>query len=525
MEASEAKPNVARAGWIMMASLVGSRVLGLVRDAVIAGLFGQSAERSAYVLAFGIPDLIFFLVAGGALSSAFIPVFSEYLHTGREEEAWKLFSVVVSVMSVLLIVVIAAAWVFAPQLAYLVAPGKPELHHLIVPISRVLLPAQFAFFIGGIMFGTLYARQVFTVPGLGPNVYNLGIITGGLVLSHFFTPGVLGLGWGALAGAFIGNIVIPLFVMRHLGAKFELTFDLKNEGARKVFRLMLPVVLGLSLPSVFALILNVFATFYKDESLVSALDNANRLVQAPLAIFGQSLAIAAFPALAQFFAQGRMDAFRDQVSSTLRTVVFLAVPATVLLITMPTAIIRLLLEHGAFGPEETARTIMVLRPFAIGIVAWCAQPVLMRAFFAVQQTLTPVVLGTIATAVFLGLCGLSYLLAWPPALLTLSGSIAAVVMAALLLVAIKRQVDGLDIRGILRTLGLALASTAPIAGLWFALDALVVQPHPGKLVAGSVLLLGGLTGAWAYYFAAKRLGMPETAYLDRALKRVGPKSS
>jgi putative peptidoglycan lipid II flippase len=503
----------------MMASLLASRLLGLVRDAVIAGMFGQSAERDAYVLSFQIPDLIFFLVAGGALSSAFIPVFSEYLHTDREEDAWKVFSVVVSVMSVILVAVIAAAWIAAPWLAGIVAPGRPELHPMIAQLSRVVLPAQFAFFIGGILFGTLYARQVFAVPGLGPNVYNLGIITGGLVLSHFLSPGVLGLSWGALAGAVVGNLVIPLLVMRKLGMAFSFSLDLKHPGVRKVFRLMAPVVLGLSLPGVFGLILNFFGSFY-GTGVVSALDNSNRIVQAPLAIFGQSLAIAAFPALSQFFAQGRMDAYRDQVASTLRTVLFLAVPASALLIAMPTSVVRLLLEHGAFGPVETARTIETLRPFAFGVAAWCAQPLLMRAFFSIQKTVTPIVLGSVATLVFVGLASLATASKWPPAALTAAGTAAATVLVVMMLVAINRTVDQIDFSGILRTFALAGLCVVPSGGLWWALDRFVVQPNPGKAPAALALIVGGLAGVWLYYWLAKRAGMREASYLERATARL-----
>src|SRR5690606_36967450 len=162
----------------------------------------------------------------------------------------------------------------------------------------------------GIMFGTLYARQVFAVPGLGPNIYNIGIIFGGLFLAGFFLEGVQGLSWGALIGAFIGNLLIPLLVMRRMQSEYRLVFDLQHPGVRKVFKLMAPVVLALSLPGVFALILQAFSTYYAD-GVNTAMNVANRLMQAPLGVFGQALALAAFPALAQFFAQGKMEMFRD----------------------------------------------------------------------------------------------------------------------------------------------------------------------------------------------------------------------
>lgn len=214
----------------MVASQLLSRVLGIVREMIISGKFGQSVYTDAYTYSFQIPDILFFLVAGGALSSAFIPVFSEYLHTDREDEAWHIFSSVATIMALAVTAFIALAWVFAPALATFAAPGlspadKAEAYPMIVAMSRIVLPAQFAFFIGGLLFGTLYSRQVFAVPGLGPNIYNLGIIFGAVVLSAFFTPGVMGMSWGALGGAFIGNILVPMWAMTKINAKFKPSLD------------------------------------------------------------------------------------------------------------------------------------------------------------------------------------------------------------------------------------------------------------------------------------------------------------
>ncbi|MBS1704898.1 MAG: murein biosynthesis integral membrane protein MurJ [Armatimonadetes bacterium] len=521
LQAVASRPNVQRASMIVMLSLLLSRVLGIAREMIINWKFGQSMHTDAYRLAFQIPDLIFFLVAGGALSSAFIPVFSEYLHTGREEDAWKVFSSVTTIMSLALLVVIGGAWLFAMPLAHIVAPGKAqEIYPLIAHMSRILLPAQFAFFIGGLMMGTLYSRQVFSIPSLGPNIYNLGIIFGALVFSSLVALPVSGMTWGALFGAFVGSMALPAWMMWKLGSKFRPTLDTKHPGVRKVFRLMAPVVLGLSLPSVFPMIMQYFGSPY-GNLVNSAIANANQMMQAPQGIFGQSLALAAFPALSQYFAQDRMDLFRGQVNNSLRQVIYLSVPVSILLAVMPTPIIRALFQHGRFTAEDTERTSFLLSMFAIGIAGWCIQPMLMRSYFALQKTITPVVYGTITTALFVVAClgirsaGLDY------SYLPLAGSICAYVMVLLLLFGLNKTLGDIDFRA----LGITFAKSVLAGGvamvfLWGAMHFAPQSGGTGARLLGIALLGVFLTGfGWIYYFVTKQMGMDESKIVARALNR------
>ncbi|MBI1756902.1 MAG: murein biosynthesis integral membrane protein MurJ [Fimbriimonas ginsengisoli] len=519
---ADARPNVARAGGIMMLSLLLSRILGTVRDMVMAGLFGSTRYTDAYGLAFAIPDLLFFLIAGGALSSAFIPVFSEYLHTDREDEAWHVFSVVTTVMSIAVAVLIVAAWVFAEPLAHLVAPGKsPELVPLIALMSRIVLPAQFAFFIGGLMFGTLYARQVFAAPGLGPNVYNVCIIGGAIFLSGFFSPGIIGMSWGALIGAFVGNIAIPYLAMRRLGSHFSFSLDLKHPGVRKVFVLMLPVVLGLSLPGVYALIMRGFASFYRD-GVNTYIDLSNRLMQAPLGILGQSLAIAVFPALSQYFAQKRMDLYRGQLAASMRTVVYLSVPVSVLMAALAPQIVGVLYHHGHFTAEDTAAVAALLRAFCIGIFAWCLHPVLMRGFFAIQHTRTPIVIGTLTTVLFVGLVLVLRTTSLGVLSLPLASSVSAILLAIGMTIAAQRKLEGLDWPSVVRTLALSALASVPVWGLGaFALASpfgSYAASGKGPMVA-FVLVVGGVCAA-LYLGLTVMLKMPESDYVRRTLRRA-----
>jgi putative peptidoglycan lipid II flippase len=520
-------PNVAAAGAIMMAGLFLSRILGQVRDTIMAAKFGLGPATDAYVLAFQIPDLLFFLIAGGALSSAFIPVFSEYLHTGREDEAWHVFSVVTTVMTLAIGLFVVLATIFAVPLTEAVAGGKsPELIPLIAHMSRILLPAQLAFFLGGLMFGTLYARQRFVAPGLGPNVYNLGIIFGALVLSSFVQPPIVGMAWGAVVGAFIGNFLIPLYVMRRLGSRFSPSLDLRHPGVAKVFRLMLPVVLGLSLPGVYGIIMRAFGSYFTD-GINTALDYSNKLMQAPLGVFGQSFAIAVFPALAQFFAQGRMDLYRDQLVRTMRTVVYITLPISAVMFVLAPDVVTLLFQYGKFSATDTGAVAPSLRMFALGIAAWCLQPVLMRAFFAVQTTLKPILLGSLVTALFFGLAWVLKSTPLGYLGLPLASSIAALVLAMLLLVAIHRHIGDLDLRGFGVTVLKALLATAVMAGLMWAGDQVLPQGEGLRrnLWALGRLALLGLGSAWVYYGLTRAMKMPETDTVARALARLDRRKS
>lgn len=506
----------------MMLALTFSRVLGLLRDSVMSYMFGRGLLTDAYYCAFSVPDLLFFLISGGALSSAFIPVFTEYLHTDRERDAWKVFSVVTTVMTLIVAGFIVAAWILALPLVHLTSDKlAPEAVPLAVRMSRILLPAQIAFFIGGLMCGTLYARKVFGVPAMAPNVYNIGIILGAVFISRFVDPGIVGMAWGAMIGAFIGQILIPIIAMRKMGSHYAIDFDVSHAGVKKVFRLMLPVILGLSLPAVYSIIMRRFATGYP-EGIVSSIDYANRLMQAPLGVFGQSLAIAIFPALSQHFAQKRMDLYRDQVSVSLRQVIYMTLPISVFMGFAAPVIVAALFQQGKFHSSDTAITADCLRIFSIGIGAWCLHPILMRSFFAMQSSVVPIVIGTITTFIFVGLIvafqqtTLGYLG------LPLAGSLSAIILVLMMGVTAARKMGGIDRPRIQATLICSAIGCLPVAGLGYLLSKYDFAGH-GKLFTVSVMLGGFLLCAWVYYFATALMKMPETERVARSMDKFRAK--
>lgn len=511
-----------RAGGIMAASILLSRLLGLVRDAVIGGKFGLLSATDSYQIAIQIPDLIFMLIAGGGLSSAFIPVFAEFWYTDRKKEAWKVFSVVVTLCSILAVLLIAIAWIYAPNIAASFAHTRKDLIADATLMSRIMLPAQFAFLVGSILLGTLYARKHFLGPGLAPNVYNLGIILGAAILPTFFGFGIVGAAWGALVGAFIGNIVLPSFMMIPLGGRFIPSLDYRAPGVGKFFKLLIPVVLGFSLPSMVNLVTQYFAAPYGEGSN-TILRYSNNLMQAPLGVFGQSLALGAFPALSQFFAQKRMDLYRELISKTMRTVVYLCVPAAAIMFALAPMIVKLIYGYGQASHDQRQLDLIALclRIYCVAIPAWCVQPVLMRGFFSMHNTLKPVVLGTAMTLVFIGLCVVVRTNPIGVMALPWASNASAIVLIVVLLFALERDTGRLDRAGVAATLGKSLVA-AGLAGVIAFGGMLLWMPGRKALVLAWFLILG-CTAGFAFYYFGRLLKMPEGAYIDRALARLGGK--
>lgn len=520
----------------MASSLLLSRVLGLLRDVVVATLFGISLETDCLNIALVIPDTLFMLIAGGGLSSAFIPVFSEFIHTDREKEAWDLFSVVVTVCSIIVLGLISLAWIFASPIASFFAEDKKAMIHgqnvdfsalapRVTEIARILVPAQYAFLIGSILIATLYARNRFVVPGLAPNVYNVGLIAGA-IFGYFTHIGVAGVAWGALIGAMIGNLLMPTVAMMRLGGHFKPSLALKTPGVDKFFRLLGPVIFGFSLPSMAQLISQKFASPYF-EGANTVVKYSNNLMQAPAGIFGQSLALAIFPVLSQFYAQNRMDLYCKQIDKTLRTVIFLSVPAAIFMGALAPEIVSVIYGYGkGNSPEQLANFALFLRIYSLGIVAWCLQPVLMRGFFSIHRTLEPIVWSTGVTLLFIAMLwstspkgpfpGGFYAIPWIT-------DLAFVILVFILFPKLQRQVGKLDVSGILMTFGKSLLAGLPMGLAGYGL-ARLLPPHLPKalFVLAFVFLLFPIS-CGIYVWVTGKLGMPESEYFERGMAKFRKK--
>ncbi|MGD9139052.1 MAG: lipid II flippase MurJ, partial [Desulfobacterales bacterium] len=238
--------KVGIAAVIMMASVFLSRLSGFFRLMVIAYIGGRSGDVDAYQMAFFIPEILNHMVASGFLSITFIPIFSRYLAENRETQGWRVFSIVLTGFGSLLLLFIGIAYLFTPQLVGLVAQGRtdPVFRDNVIRMTRIIIPAQFFFFTGGLFMAVQFAKEKFLIPALAPILYNLGIISGGIFLSSRF--GMEGFSWGVLAGALIGNFAVQYWGARRVGMKFTPVFDFKHPDLKKYIKLTLPLMFGLT---------------------------------------------------------------------------------------------------------------------------------------------------------------------------------------------------------------------------------------------------------------------------------------
>jgi putative peptidoglycan lipid II flippase len=432
--------HIVRAAGVVMAAFVASRALGLVRDMIIARQFGTSQELGAYLAAFRVPDLIFYLIAGGALGSAFIPMFTSYLAEGREESAWRLANAIYTWVLLLLTGAAAIAACLAPQLARIIVPGfGPQAQALTAFLMRGMLVAPIIFGLSGVSMGVLNAYQHFLWPALAPAVYNLAIIAG----AWWGAPrwGVRGLAMGVVVGA-AAHWAVQLPALRQRGWHYEPRLDRADPGVQEVGRLMLPRTAGLAAVQFNFLINTVLASVLGGEA-IAALDFAWKLMLLPQGVLALAVATAAFPTFSMLAAQDRLEEMRSTLVNTLQIVLYLTIPAAVGLLVLRGPLIRLLLERGLFDQNSTRAVAWALQFYAPGLVAHAGVEILARAFYALHDTRTPVGISLAAVG---GNVALSLMLRGPLGHggLALANTLVTYWELAALLWAIRPRLQGLE---------------------------------------------------------------------------------
>lgn len=386
--------KVGIASAIMMSSVLLSRVIGLLREVFIAYAGGTRGEVDAYQMAFVLPEILNHVAATGFLSITFIPMFTQYLTRNRETEGWKVFSLILTAFGTLLSALILMACLWAEGLVGLVAPGlsDPAVKASAVRMTRIVLPAQFFFFTGGLFMAVQFAKERFLLPALAPLVYNLGIILGGLALGPWL--GMEGFAWGVLAGAFVGNFAIQWIGAGRAGMRFTWSIHLAHPDLRRYLLLTLPLILGLTMTFSTEFLFRFFGS-YMPEGSIAALNYGLRLMFILVGLFGQAVGTASYPFMSRLAAEGRLREMNALLSRTLRYLC-IVMPCSALLMVLRHEVVLLLFQRGRFDAAATALTSHLLPFLLFGTFAFSAQTIVVRAYYAVQNTWLPAVFGTAA---------------------------------------------------------------------------------------------------------------------------------
>src|SRR5579864_7437373 len=394
--------NTKAAGVVGLAVLC-SRVLGLAREQIFAALFGGGRVMDAFTIAFRIPNLLRDLFAEGALSTAFVTVFTRTATLQDDAAGWRLANKVATLTVISLSAITLFGILVAPWLVALLAPGfDPAKAAITVTLTRVMWPFILMVSLAALVMGMLNARNVFGMPAMASSFFNLGSIVAGVVLGYWLDPhfgprAILGLAIGTLIGGGL-QLTVQLPTLARQGYRFHPDLHWRDPGVRAILRLMGPSVIAASTTQVNVLVNSVFASQLGDGPTFW-LTVAFRLMQLPLGIFGVALGTVALPLLARMAATGNTGAFRSELARGMRLAFLMTIPASLGLMMLAEPIISVLYQHGRFGPHETAESAADLRFYAIGLCGYAALKVLVNAFYAIDRRKTPMVVSCLAVGV------------------------------------------------------------------------------------------------------------------------------
>lgn len=504
------------AAFIVGFSFILSGLLGVIRYSIIGSTFSVGLELDAFYTAFRLPELLFTLVAGGALGSAFIPIYSALIGGQESMRASALANAVLSGVGLAGSILALIAVVFAPVIVgSILSPGAEEAkQRLTVDLMRIMLLTVPIFGVSGVMMGLLNANGRFLAPALAPSLNNLGMIGAALFLTPSF--GIYGLAYGAVIGALL-HLVIQLPTALRLSPRPRPTLQLNAEGASRVLRLMIPRIIGGGVVQLNFVVNAALASSMVSGSL-SALTIAFSLMYTILGTLGQSVGTAVFPTLAILGSKEDKTGFRNMLGQAMRTVLLTTIPAGVGMMLLAAPLIETIFERGEWTPTATAFTAYALGFFAIGLPAFAVQEILTRAFFALKDTLTPVfvAVGGVILNVGLSLILINVISPndKPFAGLALANVLATAIENVALWLLLRRRAQHMNDAGVFGMAGRTLIA----AGVMGAVVYGVVQVGRGYGLPGYILLIGGaVIGVVVFEAAALALRIPEARTVPGAL--------
>lgn len=513
---------IAKAAVLLLFISILARLLGFVREQVIAAYFGTSMLTDVYVMGLTLPNLVYVII-GGALATAFVPVITEQLSAGRQAEAERTASSVMNITVLALLVITAAGIVLSPVLTRLIAVGfKGEVLSLTILMTQILFPTTIFLAVAGLAGGLLNSMKHFAAPAMGSVVYSLVIIIGMMICAKQF--GIVGLAASTVA-ATVFQIIIQIPVIKKRNFKYSpFIIDLKDPGVRKVGRLMLPAMLGTSVAQIYVTIDRILASMLATGS-IAALNFASKLTMLPFNLFVITVNTAVFPFLSELAAKKKHKELGDTTAFGLELISLFTIPSAVGIAVLSTPLVRVLFEHGAFNAESTYMTAFAMQFFAVGLFAQGAYNVLNRSFFALQDTKTPVYISLFV--VILNLI-FSLLLIGPlkHGGLALANSLASTCNMCLAYWFLRKRIPLPD-RRILVSVGKLAVASACMGAAVFAADKIL----PALLGTGSFLMeaihlgLCILIGLMVYLIAVLLLKIDAVEeYKNRLLKKRKPTS-
>jgi putative peptidoglycan lipid II flippase len=533
--------NLARATLIVTSALMLSRVLGLVRTSLFASVFGSKADAlnaDAFTNAFAFPDMLFTIVAGGALASAFIPVFTNYLVEKRDRKAaWHIASSALNIVMLALVILAILGIIFAPQFLTLTLPTVMNNHNTepetLVMLTRIMLLQPI--FLGGatITIAILQARQSFVLPALGQVIYTVSLIGGILATkvdetTHIFGGhlGIAGPAWGVVAGALL-QLLIQIPGLTRAKMQYSFSFDIFHPGIREMFRLMAPRLLNAAI---------LYVSVFVNRNLLDVIGikgatwgyvTAFTLIMLPNGIFGMAVSQAAFPTLAALVASGEWTRLRETITRTVKGIIYLAIPSALGMMILAEPICRVILGHGDFSLDQLPYFTGPLIFFGIGLVGLSLVEILTRSFYALQDTRTPT---QVSIYQFMFSIGLSVVLLGPMGAngLALASSLAWLGEALVLLVLLRPRLNQLNLRAIfvylVNVLGASVV-TALTALLIYNLGELVLPTSATRPSLTAVyivirLAVAILVATGVYFGISRFLGIDDVMPLDRVVRRI-----
>lgn len=518
--------SVARAAGIISGATFLSRLMGLVREQVFAAQFGAGFAVDAFQVAFRVPNLLRDLFAEGAMSAAFVPTLTKAQQEGGPEAAMRLANLVINFLLVVLSALCLIGILTAPWIVGLLAPGFGEIPGklaLTTLMTQIMTPFLLLVSLAAAVMGVLNTRRVFFIPAVAPVLFNLGLIVAGFAVAPFMPrlglDPIVGMAFGALLGG-LGQLGIQLPALREQGFRWRPILSFRDPGVIRVVSLMAPASIGIA-----AVQVNVFTSTFLASTLregsVSWLNYAYRLMQLPIGLFGVAIATVTLAEVSRHAAAKNMADLKATIGLSLRLVLFLTLPATLLLVVMARPIVALLYQHGRFSSADTVLTAHALWAYAVGLSAFSAVRVMVPAFYSLDMARVPVTISMITIGVTVGL----YFALMGPlqhAGLALATSIGSLLNFAMLFYALREKVGSLGAKSLVAAaLRILLASALAAGAAWAAVTALG-RGHELTGVPFRLLVVGAgfLAAAIVYVAACAALRVPEMKSVTETAKRV-----